>query len=334
MNKSTGIFSDFLRELGVPHTVAYSERQFSAMPFASMFGLNKLLESYGVESSGVQLSDKHDMVSLPVPFIVKVGDAYAIVTSIDSTKATYPTQGIHETVPSEELIAAAGDRVFIARPGHHACEPEYRSHRFAELTNKLKPWLLAMCLLSLFLWSFFAQGLFTYISLWLIAALDICGIYISCLLVQKSAHIDSRHADAVCAVVQAGGCDDILNTSAAKFFGIFGWSEVGFAYFSISLLCLLIYPECIGSLALCNLLCLPFSFWSVWYQKFKAHTWCTLCLCVQSLLWLLFFCYLGGGWVKDAFPVNIDFIAVGLCYLSALLALNAVMPLIERPKKT
>ena len=66
---------------------------------------------------------------------------------------------------------------------------------------------------------------------------------------------------------------------------------------------LLIFPQYINLLALCNLICLPFSFWSVWYQKIRAHAWCTLCLCVQSMLWLLFFCYLFGGWLHGLLPL-------------------------------
>ena len=66
---------------------------------------------------------------------------------------------------------------------------------------------------------------------------------------------------------------------------------------------LLIFPQYINLLALCNLICLPFSFWSVWYQNFRAHAWCTLCLCVQSMLWLLFFCYLFGGWLHGLLPL-------------------------------
>lgn len=47
------IFSDFLSELDVPHTQCYSDREFCTMPFQSLFGLKKLLQSYGVESEGV-----------------------------------------------------------------------------------------------------------------------------------------------------------------------------------------------------------------------------------------------------------------------------------------
>ena len=50
--------------------------------------------------------------------------------------------------------------------------------------------------------------------------------------------------------VAGRGCDSVLETKASKFFGIFGWSEVGFSYFSVSLLTLLIFPQWICYLAL------------------------------------------------------------------------------------
>ena len=36
-----------------------------------------------------------------------------------------------------------------------------------------------------------------------------------------------------------------------------------------------------------NIFTLPYSFWSVWYQKAKAKQWCVLCLIIQALLWTL-----------------------------------------------
>ena len=193
--------------------------------------------------------------------------------------------------------------------------------------------MLAFAVVALIAYLFVTNRLYDHVSTILLTVIDIAGIYITWLLVQKSAHIKNKHADAVCSVVEAGGCDDILSTSASKFFGIFGWSEVGFAYFSVSLLCLLIFPQFIGYLALINVICLPFSFWSVWYQKFKAKTWCTLCLCVQSMLWLLFFCYLGGGWLKEVLPIKIEFFVLGFTYLAVMLGLNAIMPLLDRENK-
>ncbi|MDE6444626.1 MAG: vitamin K epoxide reductase family protein, partial [Muribaculaceae bacterium] len=162
-----------------------------------------------------------------------------------------------------------------------------------------------------------------------ITVIDMAGLYFTYLLVQKSVKIHNPAADRVCGVLQAGGCDSILKTSASKFFGLFGWSEVGFAYFSVSLLTLLLLPGMLPWLALCNLICLPFTAWSIWYQRFRAHKWCTLCVCVQGSLWLLFFCYCFGGWLGMAWPLSPLVLPLGAAYIAVMLALNAVMPLIE-----
>ena len=323
------IFTDFLSCLGVRHTVGFSNRQFGLMPFQSLFGLKKLLESYGVCSVGIELGDVSRISDLPVPFIAQTTKGFVIVRAVTGDAVSYLTQSVAETAPRDVVETALTGKVLVAQPQPDACEPDYGAHRFTGLANKAKKWVLAGVCLLLFVYAFVTNGLYERVSTALLTLINIAGIYITWLLVQKSAHIKNRHADAVCSVVEAGGCDDVLNMPAAKFFGIFGWSEVGFAYFSVSLLCLLMFPQCIGGLALCNLLCLPFSFWSVWYQRFRAGTWCTLCLCVQSMLWLLFFCYLGGGWYREILPLRIEFFVLGLTYITVMLTLNKSISMIK-----
>lgn len=331
--EDTTIFTDYLAALGVKHTKGYSDMKFRTMPFQTMFGMKKLLESYGVESCGIELGESASIEQIPVPFIAQLSNGYVIVSDVSGGMATYLSQSQVEKVDCERLRRAMTGRVLVASPSDNAGEPEYESHRFTEVANRAKKWVLLAACLALFVYAFVSNGVYRHLSTALLALIDVAGLYVTWLLVQKSAHIKNRHADAVCSVVEAGGCDDILSTTASKFFGIFGWSEVGFAYFSVSLLCLLMFPQCIGALALCNVLCLPFSFWSVWYQRFKAKTWCTLCLCVQSMLWLLFFCYLGGGWLKYAWPVGIYFVVLCATYLAVMLGLNAIMPLLDRNNK-
>lgn len=327
------ILTDFLNALGVRYTDWYARQQFAAMPFQTMFGLKKLLDSYGVDCEGVRLGDNNDIGRLPIPFIAHTTRGLVIVTKVGDREVEYLSQSVAERADRKRLTDAMTGNVMIAvsRPG--ACEPDLKSHEFTQTANEAKKWVLAACSLGLFAYLFISNGLYRHASTVLLTLLNAAGVYIGVLLVQKSSHIKSRHADAVCSVVEAGGCDDVLDTPAAKFFGVFGWSEVGLAYFSVSLLCLLMFPQHIGSLALCNAICLPFSFWSVWYQKTKAKTWCTLCLCVQSLLWLLFFCYLGGGWLKAAWPPTPAIIVLGVTYLTVMLGINAIMPLLDRRKK-
>lgn len=161
-------------------------------------------------------------------------------------------------------------------------------------------------------------------------ACDLLGLALSFMLVQKSMNIKNRAADRVCGVLQEGGCDKVLELKASTFFGIFSWSEVGFTYFSVSLLALLIFPQWISYLAACNVCCLPFTIWSIWYQKFRAKHWCTLCVSVQATLWLLFACYLTGGWLKGIFPLRIEFFVLVLAYGLVLLALNRIVPLMTK----
>lgn len=330
---NTTILSDFLTAAGVRHTVAYTDAQFRAMPFQTMFGLKKLLADYGVDAAGIELADKTQAALLPVPFIAQTPRGYVIVTSIAGGKVSYISQSETEVADAVQFEESMSGKVLVAVVNPGAGEPDYDSHRFSDAANKAKKWVLAAGVVLLMAYLFVSNGLYRHVSMWLLALIDMAGVYITWLLVQKSAHIKNRHADAVCSVVEAGGCDDVLNMSASKFFGIFGWSEVGLSYFGVSLGCLLMFPQYTGYLALCNVLCLPFSFWSVWYQKYKAKTWCTLCLCVQSMLWLLFFCYLGGGWLGDALPLRIEFFVLGLTYLTVMLGLNALMPLLDRQKK-
>ncbi|MCM1505149.1 MAG: vitamin K epoxide reductase family protein [Muribaculum sp.] len=329
----TTILSDLLEELGVPFTAEYSDRQFEAMPFKSLFGLANLLKSYHIQSEGLLISDKSEIVKLPTPFIAKTSGGLVIVKSIGGDGVSYLTQGVAEQMPLDEFRQAWDSTVMLLFPETDAEEPDYCKHREKELFTKVRNVGLVVCLALLFGYLFISNGIYRHISTVLLTLFNIAGFYLTYLLVQKSLKINNKAADKVCRVLQEGGCDSILSMGASKFFGIFGWSEVGFTYFSVSLLCLLIFPQWTCYLAACNACCLPFTVWSIWYQKFRAKVWCTLCVSVQCTLWLLFFCYLGGGWFRGIFPLRVEFFVLGLTYLTVLFALNKLLPKFDKSEE-
>ena len=324
------IFSDYLKALGVKHTEDYSSRRFESMPFKSLFGLSKLLEEYGVDNEALRLADKSEISKLPTPFLARTGGGFVIVTDMDGENVSYLTQGIAESIPLDEFKEAWCGTVLMAYPDSKSAEPDYAAHARSLFIDKAKKWVLILGSLVLFLYAFVSNGLYRSWATVGIALLDIFGLWLTYMLVQKSVKIKNRAADRVCGVLEEGGCDSVLEMKASKFFGIFGWSEVGFSYFSISLLTLLLFPQWLCYLALCNACCLPFTFWSIWYQKFRAKVWCTLCVSVQASLWLLFFCYLGGGWFKGVFPLRIEFFVLGLSNVTVLLGLNRLLTLIDK----
>jgi len=101
-------------------------------------------------------------------------------------------------------------------------------------------------------------------------------------------HVQSQYADKICSLFKQSDCNNVLDSSAAKLFGIIGWSEVGLGYFSANVILLLFAPSMLLYIALLNVVTLPYAFWSIWYQYAKAKQWCPLCLIVQALLWGIF----------------------------------------------
>lgn len=324
------ILSDFLTELKVPHTADYTNRRFAKMSFMSLFGLSKLLQEYGVESEGLRLANKSDISRITPPFLAHTCSGFVIVKSVDPNNVVYLSQGERETMPKRDFERASDGLVFLAYPSKTSREPDYAAHRRMNFLKKSKTWLLAILLIALLAYVVITSGVWHHITLIFVMLLDFCGLFFSYLLMQKTVNVKSKTADRVCAVLQKGGCDEVLSTKASSFFGLFKWSEVGFAYFSVSLLALLLFPQSVPWLAACNILCLPYTIWSITYQKFVAKAWCTMCVSVQCILWLLFFSFLGGGWLKEIFPIKIGFFVLGAVYVAALLLINKVSPHLDR----
>ncbi len=331
--KETTIFTELLESLGVPHTVPYSNDRYREMPFKSLFGFSRLLRDYGIDSEGMRLDDRNEVTRLDTPFLAQVRRKFVIITAINDHQVSYVTDGAVQSLSRADFDDGFSGIVLAVYPREDATEPDYHSHRMAMAMDAGKRYVLIATVVSLFLYLFISNGLYRSWSAWLVTLLDLAGLYVTYLLLLKTLNIKSHAAESVCNVIEAGGCGRVLKTPAAKFFGLFGWSEVGFAYFGVSLLTLLIFPQWENYLALFNACCLPFSFWSVWYQKFRAKSWCTLCLTVQATLWLLFFVELAAGWFHGIFPLRIEAFVLGASYLTALLTINRIIPAFEQQEE-
>lgn len=324
-SKPNTIFSDFLSELAVPHTTHYSDKRFSQMTFKSLFGLTHLLDEYSIDCLALEFADNSSVAKLPTPFLCQSKrGVFIIVDKIDGNNVEYISESRRETITVEDFIKAINGIVLLASPRKDASEPDYCKHRVTEIATSLRNFGLVAACIFLILYGFIYNRIWTNIGATILTVLTLAGIYISSLLLKKTLKIHSSAAEAVCGVIQKGGCDHVLESDASKIFGLISWSEVGMTYFSVSLLFLLAASSMWGWLAVCNVFCLPYAFWSIWYQKTKAHHWCTLCLTVQALLWLSFFCYLGAGFFKlVSLPLNGLFI-LGASYVLVLCLLNLV----------
>lgn len=319
------LFTDFLAELGVCHTEQYSDSRFAQMPFQSMFGLSKLLGEYGVPTAGITVDEasRTDVFAqLPVPFLADTPQGFMIVTGVDGDNVTYISQHQRFTASVDEVVADWNGIALLAGEHSGASEPEYMRHHIAGIMTGVKRWVLALLAVALVMEGMWLSGLYATWAAWLLLVADGAGMAFSWMLVQKSLGTRNKVADTICSVIEDEGCDEIARSEASSFMGIFKWSEVGLAYFSVSLLSMLLFPSTLPALAAINMLCLPYTVWSITYQRFVAKTWCTLCVCVQATLWVLFAAYLLGGFTAHIFPLGIDFWILGAVYVAVLLAIN------------
>ncbi len=333
------LFSNYLHELGVPHTESYSSSRFEAYPRKlALAGVEDLLDEYKVDSVRYR-SGECRLSSLNVPFIAESKDqGYVIVTSVDENAGMIdylanPRRRGRMTIKDFEA-KWTGDAL-TANKTDASAEPDLREHRFRNASELFCKWGLVAIAIGLVAFWFVDNGIWRNWGDVVTLALYGCGIYVTYLLVLKDSHVDSGAADKVCGLVQKNGCSTVLANGSASLFGLFPWCEIGAAYFIVSFLAMLVGGR-VGALwlpwiALC---CLPYTVWSVAWQKFKIHAWCTLCLCVQTLFWLIAIAYFISGDYTNPLPFDWAAAALFVSYIGAFMAIHRIVPLLFRYERS
>lgn len=328
------LFTSFLRLLNVKHNKSYSNAYYNKHPYnGSLYGLSSMLQDYGVENMGLRLNDKEEIVALEAPFIAQIATDFVIVSRIASNAVDYIWRGekIHATLAA--FLETWTGVVLVAETDENSMEPDFKKLHKEEMFDRIRHYALGMVILTVSLLSFIWNGenLNWGVSLLLFA--NLCGVYLSLLLVLKQIDIHSEYADKLCSLFNKNGCSNILETAAAKFMGVISWSEVGLSYFVANTFIILFLPQLREYVALLNLCVLPYSFWSIWYQKFRAKQWCMLCLGVQGVLWLI----AGIDFIFNGIHIpqlmSVNTVYAGAVYVTPYLLISLLLPLVVSAKQ-
>jgi len=291
MVKTQNTFTAFLDLLGVKHTKSYADQFFNEHPHKyNLFGLSKMLSDYGVENAAIQIPDKeNDMSEIQTPFIAQFGGDFAAVSKVEPEKVSFLWKGANHDLPAKKFLESWTGIVLLAEASESSGEPDYKAHRKAELLTLLKRLAFFSACGFVAVYAYIYNMDYTNAHISVLLFLNLAGLYISWLLLLKQMKVHSEYADKICSLFKQKDCNNVLESKAAKLFGLISWSEIGFGYFLTNVLLLLIFPTSINAIAFINILTLPFTLWSVWYQKAKAKQWCALCLIIVATLWLIFF---------------------------------------------
>jgi len=326
------IFTSILDAIGIKYTYSYSTKLYHEHPNKdNLLGLFQMLSEYNIESQGFQVKDKKEAIShLETPFVAFVGNEFVTVMEVTQGEVVYKWKD--KTIPRslEEFIHSWSGVVLLVESTENAIEPHYNENHKEELITGFKNFAILFLVFSLLGLTGIQTGALLQLNYLIAIIINLIGVCIGCLLISKQLKVESNYADKICSLfLHQGDCNSVLESDAAKIIG-FSWSEIGLGYFIANILLIVCFPVLYPFVALINIVSLPYTFWSIWYQKSIAKQWCPLCLFVLGVLWL--FCIYNSLSGMIQWPVwHIEsLLLTGCLYALPILLLNRLLPQIAK----
>lgn len=289
----TVVLAKYARELNISINLNEVYNELLIHPdYPSLLAVSDVLQNFGVENGAYRI-DKEQLPNIPVPFIAHTtlnqGD-FLLVSKIEDGKVIVSSEKWNR----HKMDIAEFSNMFNGIVLSAEADPEANSRSFFPGLSKVKmPLAIGFILVALLA----SVGLNTnYLNnlTWQVLLLTLAktaGMVTSVLLLIQSIDSNNPLVQKLCHGGSKTSCNDILSSKAAKVFEGLSWSEVGFFYFTGTWLFLLFggaAPGVMLVLAALNVISLPYTFYSVYYQARVAKKWCVLCCTVQGLLWVEF----------------------------------------------
>ena len=287
--------------------------------YSSLLSLSDAFDEWKVDNAALQL-DKNQLAEVPVPFLAYLTvdkGMFAVVRAVSGNSVEWLHTGNgwrRESVA--EFLGKWTGAVLLAEPSDESGEKDYASNRRKDVLESVRiPFLAfviwvavvsALCLA--FGGGLQADGW----NLYGLLLVKLAGVAVCSLLLWHQIDRDNGFIKSLCQLGGKSGCASILDSKAANLFTWLSWSEIGFFYFSGGCLALLLGihdPAITVFLIALNLLALPFTLYSLYYQAVVARQLCVLCLAVQVSLVLEFACGFG---LWQSIPTGFDFRTIGI----------------------
>lgn len=260
--------------------------------YPSMLAISDVLNWFGIDNAAYRI-DTNELAEVPVPFIAHtLKNEFAVVSKISAGELTVSDhKQKNYKIPFKTATQFFDGVVLAVQPSLSGYESTKKNTSDAVFKYKgtvillLAGIVLAGILLN--------NNYFSNLK-WQVAVLTLTkavGLVTSVLLLIQSIDKNNPFVQALCTGTGKSDCNAILSSKAARVSAWLSWSEVGFFYFAGTLLVLLFSngsAAVLQALAFLNLLSLPYTFYSIFYQARIAKQWCVFCCTVQALLWAEF----------------------------------------------
>jgi len=276
--------------------------------YPSLLAVHDVFEEFGVMSEAYKCNDSDKIVSINVPFLAQIRSkgsqgqrVFALIYSNDGNETDWynPLNHKREHITIGNLKKLLTGYIMLFYPSQNSGDKDFVMHRRKEILQKAEEHALISFLpLSLMIIAIYKAFVGTfYLIATLYAILLLAGCIICGLLLMHEYNSYNPIVRSVCGGSRKINCDAVLSSPGSTIAGV-PWSIIGSTYFLGSLVSILVSGFDIGVLInLCyiNILSLPYTAYSLYYQKKVVRQWCPLCLSILAITWSLFFVSLLGG---------------------------------------
>jgi len=287
LDNATSAAIHFSEALGYPTQNSFIDEIVKHPFYPSLLSLSEVLENEaGVKNFAVKIeTDQLKEVNFPcLAHLQTKGGQYVLINALENDTVFYLLDGKNLKLSLTDFEKLWTGVILISESEKKVLK---RKLNFNYLAQYILPVLSGLLLLFIIQKAYITTkiSLFPFIGQNVIL---LAGLIVSVLLLIQSLGRSNAFIQQICGGDAKHNCNHILSAKAAQVTEWLSLSDLGFLYFSGSFIVLLFsqsYTALIIILVF-NLMALPFTFWSVYYQWRIAKTWCRLCLMIQGLFWL------------------------------------------------
>jgi uncharacterized membrane protein len=333
------VLNRLISELKIPVSPTSISEELEKHPEQfSLFAISELLNKWQVTNASYRVTVE-ELISagLSDPFIASTKKKFVVVSRIDKSNVVfYDDDAKRHSLTPEEFNRQFTGNVLIAQKEIKSGEENYKAKKRKYLLDKYRNhFVIAVCLSLLITHLLLnsASNTPNSLPLFILFLLKGAGLTVSILLLIQSIDANNPLIQTLCGGDDNKNCNAILSSPAAKLTAEISWSEVGFFYFSGTFLALLFagrQPGTMQLIAMMNILSLPYTFYSIYYQWQIAKQWCIFCCVVQGILWLELFTFLSMLTFPAHMPGVQDLIDFCSCMMIPIASWIFIKPFLTR----
>ena len=299
------IASLLLRKNGIPFDKEELSFQIQSHPsFPSLHAITGVLDHFNIENVAAKVPNTQEVLNqLPNYFIAHVNDEqgpdlFFYEKKGDLSCKLYDGGGKSKSMTSDEFLKNFTGIIVAVEKDENNTE---KTHKKSVPINALGLTLFSISALVIF--SLSTNEISNYFTL----LFGLAGTLISISILRQEFGIKDAIGDAFCSSdSEKKDCNAVLSSKGAKLFKNYKLSDLSLVYFLgllTSIFLLLIQGYNLSLIYIINILAIPITLYSIYYQAIKVKPWCLLCLSIVGVLWIL----AAIPFLFEAFAFTIDF---------------------------